>query len=553
MSITYGFYNSMNHDRKYNAIQMSKMFDGIIKDGIFMSIGECFAVTAGSGMEIIVAPGKAWFNHTWTENDADLPVPVFQSEVVLNRIDALVLEINSTDSVRANTIKFIKGTPSSNPVIPTLTNTTTVHQHLLVTVTVPAGATSILQSMITNYIGTTTTPFVSGILETVSLDSLLGQWQAMLDQFVLVESSDFTTWFNQMKGQLTTDAAGNLQTQIDIINAKMLAAAKVIYVSVSGNNSTGDGTVTKPYATITKALTMLPKMFAGYYATIYVEGGTYLEDVSINNFSGGPINIIFLGSVALRSLAIGESQRVTLYSSTLNDITLAPINSSGLKVYDGSKVRIQNLNVSSSASGYQAVIFTTANSELEILDGTVTINNVAYAISVTENSKFFAETINGVGNSYVFLGKSGSTIAYGTRNITAANADLLTGGAMILNDVEKKSTVGVLSSLLTTVKTNIVNAINWMMGTLLPQIMIISAVLTKPTNPVYGQTYRYYFVPCRYANLYTISGLSVVVIGLGGITGVSVAAQYTNGFLIVDTLEVGNGYPIQINATLTKG
>ena len=44
MSFTYGFYNSKNHDRTYNAEQMSSIFDGLIEDGIYESIGGAFLV-----------------------------------------------------------------------------------------------------------------------------------------------------------------------------------------------------------------------------------------------------------------------------------------------------------------------------------------------------------------------------------------------------------------------------------------------------------------------------------------------------------------------------
>lgn len=220
MSVTYGFYNSLNHDRKYNTIQISKMFDGIIKDGIFMSIGNHFTVSAGTGMVVNVDTGKAWFNHTWTENDSILPVDVDQSEVVLNRIDSLILEVNS--STRINEIKFLKGTPSSTPVAPALTNNNMLHQYLLCTVTIPAGVTAITGSMIQSYIGMGDTPFVSGVLETVDLNTLLGQWQASLTEFISNETSEFITWFDAMKNQLTTDAAGNLQLQIDELEENKL-------------------------------------------------------------------------------------------------------------------------------------------------------------------------------------------------------------------------------------------------------------------------------------------------------------------------------------------
>jgi len=255
MSVTYGFYNSLNGDRKYNAEQLSSLFDGLIIDGVFASIGTAFAVKATTGITVNVGIGKAWFNHTWTLNDSILPLEAPEAEVLLDRIDAVVLEVDSTESVRANTIKFVKGTPSSSPSNPILTNEGTIHQYPLCYIYRKFGSSTITQADITNMVGTESTPFVTAILQTISLDELLGQWQSELDQFVATrqdevdqwiasEESDFTEWFdqmkadlqeeqslldqwitteqtdflawyNQMKGQLGEDAAGNLQNQIN--------------------------------------------------------------------------------------------------------------------------------------------------------------------------------------------------------------------------------------------------------------------------------------------------------------------------------------------------
>ena len=219
MSVTSGFYNSLSHDRKYNAIQMSSLFDGIINDGIFQSIGTYFTVTASSGFTVKVGIGKAWFNSHWIQNDAILPLTLSNPEVVLARIDAVIIEVNTTDSVRDGSIKILKGTPASSPVNPNLTNNDYVHQHALCYIYRKANETAITQSGITNMIGTASCPFITAILKTASIDSLLGQWQGQLDQFVASEESDFTAWFDRVKGQLTTDAAGNLQLQIDGITA----------------------------------------------------------------------------------------------------------------------------------------------------------------------------------------------------------------------------------------------------------------------------------------------------------------------------------------------
>lgn len=42
---TYGFYNSQDHDRVYDANDFSAIFNGIINDGVFMSVGDKFNVT----------------------------------------------------------------------------------------------------------------------------------------------------------------------------------------------------------------------------------------------------------------------------------------------------------------------------------------------------------------------------------------------------------------------------------------------------------------------------------------------------------------------------
>src|SRR5689334_7837034 len=123
MTVTYGFYDSLSGDRKYNALQMGRMFEGMITDGIFETIGTQLLVSATTGMVLSVGAGRAWFNFTWTLNDAPITVTIPTAEVALNRIDTVVLEINSDVGTRANTIKVIKGTPASSPVAPTLANT----------------------------------------------------------------------------------------------------------------------------------------------------------------------------------------------------------------------------------------------------------------------------------------------------------------------------------------------------------------------------------------------------------------------------------------------
>lgn len=258
MSVTFGFYNSKEGDRRYDAIQMSSIFDGIIQDGILQHVGTAMVVKESEAMIINVGIGRAWFNHTWTLNDALLPLVVPQSEILLNRYDAVVLEVDSREAVRANDIKIIKGTPASNPTKPTMVKTNDRWQYPLAYIYVGAGVTSIRQANITNCVGTSECPFVTAPLDKVEIDDLIAQWQDQWKEFYEKQTTDmeetnkfwkeqwstwflaqteemadwkqkseteFRDWFEQLQVLLDDNTAASLakkllelQEQVDILN-----------------------------------------------------------------------------------------------------------------------------------------------------------------------------------------------------------------------------------------------------------------------------------------------------------------------------------------------
>jgi len=213
MGFTYGFYNSLNGDRKYNAIELSSIFDGIIKDGVFATVGNAFQVVPGSGMSIAVKSGRAWFNHTWSNLDNDLVLSLTQADLILPRIDSVIIEINSTETVRANSIKILTGIPATVPVAPTLINTTNVHQYALAHISVPVGLTIPAVANITYLVGKSLCPFITGILETIDTTILVAQWM-----------NQFNTWFSNLQNQLDSNQAANLQNQIDHLPPKAVTA-----------------------------------------------------------------------------------------------------------------------------------------------------------------------------------------------------------------------------------------------------------------------------------------------------------------------------------------
>ena len=189
--VTSGFYDSLNHDRRYSSIQFGSIFDGVIRDGVFQHVGSRLMVSQNSGMMISVGTGRAWFNHTWTYNDSILPLTVSQSEVILDRVDAVVLEVDAREEGRTNTIKIVKGTPTSkNAKPPAMLKEKNRWQYPLAYIKVAAGVTSIRTADITNKVGTSDCPFVTAPLDKMSIDDLVKQWADQWRVFYENETAD---------------------------------------------------------------------------------------------------------------------------------------------------------------------------------------------------------------------------------------------------------------------------------------------------------------------------------------------------------------------------
>lgn len=141
MAVTSGYFNSVNGDRKYNADQMSEYFEGIINEGVCQHIDGGLAVTAGTGLSVSVAAGKAFIGQKWIRNDAALTLTIGAASTSYARIDAVVVRRNN--STRTCEIAVKSGTPAASPAAPTMTRNSTTYEMALAYVNVAANATSV--------------------------------------------------------------------------------------------------------------------------------------------------------------------------------------------------------------------------------------------------------------------------------------------------------------------------------------------------------------------------------------------------------------------------
>lgn len=146
-----GFFNAImvndEPDRTYTAEQVNDYFKGLISDnGIFATVSDACQIVGSTGMKVIVKSGRGKVGNNWFEIDKDYTIDIPSSDVILNRIDRIV--ISRDNSTRLTHVKLLEGELSSTPTPPSLTRDETTYEICLANIIVNKNTTSITNSMI---------------------------------------------------------------------------------------------------------------------------------------------------------------------------------------------------------------------------------------------------------------------------------------------------------------------------------------------------------------------------------------------------------------------
>lgn len=147
MAIKYGFFNSVNGDRKYNAEDIGKYLHGIVSSGVYPDSMTTLQVLAGDGMQVQVQAGRAMLDYHYMENDSTL-VLTLANGGAQDRIDAIVARLDLSNRLCEIAVK--EGTPAAEPVAPTMTRTDVKKEYMLASVYVTKLVTAITQEDITD-------------------------------------------------------------------------------------------------------------------------------------------------------------------------------------------------------------------------------------------------------------------------------------------------------------------------------------------------------------------------------------------------------------------
>lgn len=195
MAINYGFFNSKDNDRLYNADDMSNYFEGLVGDGVYSNVGQACVVKTNGDLTITVGTGRAIISNKWVKIDTPQTLRLYP-HASLSRYVAICLQL----SLRRRDIRLttISGTASTTPTLPTITNTDEIKYLKLAHVFLSANATSISQSNITDTRSDKRCcGWVTGLVTQVDTSDLFLQFQTAYEK----KLEEINNWQNQLDSE----------------------------------------------------------------------------------------------------------------------------------------------------------------------------------------------------------------------------------------------------------------------------------------------------------------------------------------------------------------
>lgn len=240
-------------------------------------------------------------------------------------------------------------------------------------------------------------------------------------------TSEYVTW--ERADEPTVPGTPINKALFDSIAADVgLTSHKTVYVSRAGSDTLGDGSASNPYATITKAIGMLPRNLNGYNAMLNIATGTYNENIVISGFSGG--NVILTGSdggsITISSLTVENGASVHLQDISLGVSGTA--GTAGIVVQQARLLCFQNVFVTAA----QRIGLYVARNGFAMFDTLGVSNTTAIAVHATSGATVYINTIAGTSNTGIALQSSnGARLAFNTKTIAATSSFLtMYGGRM---------------------------------------------------------------------------------------------------------------------------
>lgn len=212
--VTYDPEGTPIFDRAISSAPLRQLIKSVLSNGVLPNPSTNLQVQPGTGMSVVVNPGFAVIEGGMKYEESQRTLVVQASDTTYDRIDTVVLRWNDNANARSCDFYIMQGVPASSPVRPALNREGSVYEIGLADLFIVANSSAISAARITD---TRYEAERCGIISSIAefdSDTIYKQVQADLAGFKTEEQEAFLAWFENIKDQLSEDAAGNLQAQI---------------------------------------------------------------------------------------------------------------------------------------------------------------------------------------------------------------------------------------------------------------------------------------------------------------------------------------------------
>jgi len=246
---------------------------------------------------------------------------------------------------------------------------------------------------------------------------------------VLAESAKARLYYSDVESvkEINVSADGIIASDgvrtLNILNLA-LTADKIVYVSTSGSDATGDGTSGAPWATIQHAIDQCPVITGAYTYTIKVSDGTYAgfklhgKTITLDTVSSTP-HVTIGGSTVEVGARLTTPGTSAFTFSNATGYCLTVSNSSYATFLGG-------ITLSGKYGG------TTSMSSSTVFNATLSLSvTTDYGLVANVDGDIYATTVSGSCVGHLFCAWNGSVLKYSTNSCTYGTLHNTNNGSRI--------------------------------------------------------------------------------------------------------------------------
>ena len=223
MALSWYFpFNSINHDRVYDAEDFASFFSALLTNGVTPNPGTSLQVTAATGWNVSVNAGICVINGYIGRQLRSASLAITAASGANPRIDTVVARLSM--SRRNIELAILQGEPASQPMPASLTRNSVVWELALARILVNSTDIQVHAANITDTRQNSALCGIVNSLITVDADGLFTQYIAAWENFLSSTSGSMSTWISEQQDAFVT-WYGNLQTMLDGDVAAQLTAA----------------------------------------------------------------------------------------------------------------------------------------------------------------------------------------------------------------------------------------------------------------------------------------------------------------------------------------